>query len=167
MRREACAKIAETAARAIPVADREADIDRHFAARPANVDMIVRARHDRATASGTALFAMPEPFDLMANPNEVRVAGGAPLRVAAEGGQIRLDPVDLLVAGGRDRIPLEGVLQGGLAHLDVVVDGGEDEVGDDPLELGRGTAGAVEFSDGDLERARVAGRVHRCINSIC
>ena len=66
MRREACAKIAETAARVISVADREADIYQHFAARPATVDMIVRARHDRATASGTALFAMPETFDLMA-----------------------------------------------------------------------------------------------------
>ena len=63
---QACAKIAETAARVISVADREADIYQHFSARPANVDMIVRARHDRATAGGTALFAMPQTFDLMA-----------------------------------------------------------------------------------------------------
>lgn len=67
---QACAKIAETAARVISVADREADIYQHFSARPTNVDMIVRARHDRATAGGmaggTALFAMPQTFALMA-----------------------------------------------------------------------------------------------------
>ena len=62
----ACAAIAETATRVISVADREADIYEHFVARPATVEMIVRARHDRATTSGTPLFEMPETFELMA-----------------------------------------------------------------------------------------------------
>ena len=67
---EACRTIGEVAAQVVTVADREADIYEHFAARPAqgtggSVDMIVRARHDRATVAGGPLFAMPETFALM------------------------------------------------------------------------------------------------------
>ncbi len=61
----ACAGVAEVAAKVVSVADREADIYQHFAARPANVEMIVRARHDRATTLGTPLFEMPETFRLL------------------------------------------------------------------------------------------------------
>lgn len=61
----ACAAIADVAAQVVSVSDREADIYEHFAARPAVVDMIVRARHDRATAKGTPLFACPETFHLL------------------------------------------------------------------------------------------------------
>ena len=62
---KACAALAEKAAQVVTVADREADIYEHFAARPANVEVIVRARHDRATASGTPLFAAAESFHLL------------------------------------------------------------------------------------------------------
>lgn len=62
----ACAHVAEVAAQVISVADREADIYEHFAARPGNVEMIVRARHDRATTKGAPLFKMPETFALLA-----------------------------------------------------------------------------------------------------
>lgn len=62
----ACRAIGEVAAQVVTVADREADIYEHFAARPESVEMIVRARHDRATTAKTPLFAAPETFDLMA-----------------------------------------------------------------------------------------------------
>jgi hypothetical protein len=62
----ACLTVAEVAAHVVSVADREADIYEHFAARPDGVEMIVRARHDRATATGSPLFAVPQTFGLMA-----------------------------------------------------------------------------------------------------
>ena len=61
----ACEAMARVAAQVVTVADREADIYEHFAARPAGVDMIVRARHDRVTAAGASLFAAPESFHLL------------------------------------------------------------------------------------------------------
>jgi len=61
----ACRSVAEVATQVVSVADREADIYQHFAARPAGVDMIVRARHDRPTATGMPLFAAPQTFDLL------------------------------------------------------------------------------------------------------
>ena len=61
----ACAALARVAAEVVTVADREADIYAHFASRPVDVGMIVRARHDRATAGGTPLFAAPETFHLL------------------------------------------------------------------------------------------------------
>lgn len=61
----ACAGLAGVAAQVVTVADREADIYEHFAARPAQVDMIVRARHNRATTKGVPLFALPETFHLL------------------------------------------------------------------------------------------------------
>jgi hypothetical protein len=60
----AAATITTVASRVVMVADREGDIYAHFAARPATVDLIVRARHDRATASKTPLFTLPETFAL-------------------------------------------------------------------------------------------------------
>lgn len=41
----------------IVVTDREGDIYSHFARRPANVDLLIRARHDRALEGGGALSA--------------------------------------------------------------------------------------------------------------
>jgi hypothetical protein len=61
----ACADVARVAAKVISVADREADIYEHFAARPDGVEMIVRARHDRATKGGVALFEAPADFALL------------------------------------------------------------------------------------------------------
>lgn len=60
-----CAGIAEIAGKVVSVADREADIYQHFMARPAKVEMIVRARHDRVTAGGAALFETPDAFPLL------------------------------------------------------------------------------------------------------
>jgi len=45
------------AAQVVVVADQEADIFSHFANRPAGVELLVRARHDRALAEGGSLFA--------------------------------------------------------------------------------------------------------------
>lgn len=45
------------AAQVVVVADQEADIFSHFANRPAGVELLVRARHDRALAQGGSLFA--------------------------------------------------------------------------------------------------------------
>jgi Transposase DDE domain len=61
----ACRGVGEVAAQVVTVADREADLYEHFAARPDGVEMIVRARHDRATGADGRLFAAPETFDLM------------------------------------------------------------------------------------------------------
>ena len=61
----ACKGLTEVAAQVVTVADREADIYEHFAARPVDVDMIVRARHNRATTAGAPLFALPETFHLL------------------------------------------------------------------------------------------------------
>jgi Transposase DDE domain len=61
----ACTDVARVAAKVISVADREADIYEHFAARPDGVEMIVRARHDRVTKVGTSLFEAPETFALL------------------------------------------------------------------------------------------------------
>lgn len=60
-----CAGVAEVAAKVVSASDREGDIYEHFAACPANTEMIVRARHDRATTTGTALFEMPAEFPLL------------------------------------------------------------------------------------------------------
>ena len=45
------------ASQVVVVADQEADIYSHFANRPAGVDLLVRARHDRALVEGGTLFA--------------------------------------------------------------------------------------------------------------
>lgn len=45
------------ASQVVVVADQEADIYSHFARRPAGVELLVRARHDRALADGGTLFA--------------------------------------------------------------------------------------------------------------
>ena len=45
------------AAHVVVVSDQEADIYSHFAGRPAEVDLLVRARHDRALLEGGRLFA--------------------------------------------------------------------------------------------------------------
>ena len=45
------------ASQVVVVADQEADIYSHFANRPAGVDLLVRARHDRALVDGGTLFA--------------------------------------------------------------------------------------------------------------
>ena len=60
----AAAAIAHVASHVVMVADREGDIYEHFVARPETVDLIVRARHDRATATDVPLFKTPEAFPL-------------------------------------------------------------------------------------------------------
>ena len=47
------------AAQVVVVGDREADIFGHFARRPPGVELLVRARHDRALTDGGKLFARP------------------------------------------------------------------------------------------------------------
>ena len=44
------------ASQVVVVADQEADVYSHFARRPAGVELLVRARHDRALADGGTLF---------------------------------------------------------------------------------------------------------------
>jgi hypothetical protein len=55
---EAAADLCSTALRVTVVADREADIYEAFAARPATVDLLVRACHDRLLEGGERLFAL-------------------------------------------------------------------------------------------------------------
>lgn len=50
------------AARITMVADREADIWEHFAHRPAGVDLVIRAAHDRALDDGGRLFATADAW---------------------------------------------------------------------------------------------------------
>ena len=47
----------------VSVADREGDIYPHFARRPAGVELVVRARHDRKLLGGGALSAAADGFD--------------------------------------------------------------------------------------------------------
>jgi hypothetical protein len=52
----AAAQLAQ-AAHVVVVADQEADLYDHLARRPSEVDLLVRARHDRALADGGSLYA--------------------------------------------------------------------------------------------------------------
>lgn len=103
----ACGHIARTAARVISVADREADIYEHFAARPDGVEMIVRARHDRKTACGTGLFDSPKTFDLLAV-GDVQVPPRGPgdkgrvAHVSIKAGRVEIERPKKL---GRDAAP--------------------------------------------------------------
>jgi hypothetical protein len=54
---EAAASFVGVAAEVIDVSDREGDIYQHFARRPAGVEMVVRAHHDRKLVDGGQLFA--------------------------------------------------------------------------------------------------------------
>ena len=56
---ERASEILTDANSVVMVADRECDIFSSFARRPANVDMIVRAAHDRVLHNGGFLFASP------------------------------------------------------------------------------------------------------------
>jgi hypothetical protein len=53
----AAGSVLETAAQVVVVGDREADIYTAFARRPANVELLVRARHDRGLVEGVSLSA--------------------------------------------------------------------------------------------------------------
>jgi len=57
---QASAERLQQARQVIMVADREADIYTPFAERPAGLDLVVRARHNRALADGGKLFQAPE-----------------------------------------------------------------------------------------------------------
>lgn len=59
---EAAAGFVGVAAEVIEVCDREADIYPHFAHRPAGVEMVVRARHDRKLVGGGLMFAASAAF---------------------------------------------------------------------------------------------------------
>lgn len=54
---EAAASFVGIAAEVIDVSDREGDIYQHFARRPAGVEMVVRAHHDRKLTDGGLLFS--------------------------------------------------------------------------------------------------------------
>ena len=56
----ATAGLAAVASRVVVVADREGDMYTHFSACPPGVDMIVRARHDRATTAKVPLFSLAQ-----------------------------------------------------------------------------------------------------------
>jgi hypothetical protein len=59
---QASAERLQQARQVIMVADREADIYTPFAERPAGVDLVVRARHNRKLADGGKLFDAPEAW---------------------------------------------------------------------------------------------------------
>lgn len=93
------------ALRVTMVADREADIFEAFAGRPAEVDLVVRASHDRALAEGGKLFAQvaeqPEAgrvtIDLPAAPG--RRARKAKLAVRFT--EVKLKKPDVRAGGGK------------------------------------------------------------------
>lgn len=67
------------AASIVVVSDRESDIYADYSRRPANVDLLIRARHNRCLADGGRLYAMldamapagePEPVDIPARPGQ-------------------------------------------------------------------------------------------------
>jgi hypothetical protein len=53
----AAGRLVGVASEVISVSDREGDIYQHFARRPAGVEMVVRAHHDRKLTTGGSLFA--------------------------------------------------------------------------------------------------------------
>jgi hypothetical protein len=59
---QASAARLQQARQVIMVADREADIYTPFAQRPAGIDLVVRAHHNRKLAGGGKLFDAPEPW---------------------------------------------------------------------------------------------------------
>lgn len=59
---EASASLVGVAAEVIDVSDREGDIYQHFARRPEDVGMVVRAHHDRKLVGGGQMFAAAEGF---------------------------------------------------------------------------------------------------------
>ena len=67
----------EGAAQVVVVADQEADIFSHFARRPPGVELLVRARHDRALAEGGTLFAQAAQWPIHTE-NLVAVAPRGP-----------------------------------------------------------------------------------------
>ena len=108
----ACRALGAVAAQVVTVADREADIYAHFASCPAGVDMIVRARHDRATAQGTPLFAAPETFHLL-DVASVQVSPRGPgdrgrlAEVSIRAGRVEIvRPVGQRAAGGPATVAL-------------------------------------------------------------
>jgi hypothetical protein len=92
--RAAAARL-EQAAQVVVAADREGDVWNHFAHRPTNIDMAVRARHDRALEKGASLFgALADRPVLIVS--EVRVAPRGPgdkgriAQVALRAGGVRI-----------------------------------------------------------------------------
>lgn len=63
---QAAARRLAEAAQVVSVADQEGDIWAHFARRPASVELLVRARHDRALVDGGPLFAAPAAWPCLA-----------------------------------------------------------------------------------------------------
>ena len=106
---------------------------------------------------GDALLSLLlfETLDFFADVSEVGILGDALLGAFPQVGEIGLNPIELLISGCRDGVPFEGIVQRGLTDVDVIADRGENEVGGHASELGGGAAGAIEFADGDLERAGI------------
>jgi hypothetical protein len=83
------------AAGVIVVADREGDIYTHFARRPAHVDLVVRARHDRALDGGGSLYGAVAGWP-DGTPRPVRVAPRGPgdkgriAQVIVRAGKVRI-----------------------------------------------------------------------------
>jgi hypothetical protein len=71
----AAAHLAPVAAQVVVVADREGDIYPLFARRPAAIEFVVRANHDRVLAEGGTLFAAPAAW---------RTLGRAQVKIAAK-----------------------------------------------------------------------------------
>ena len=72
----AARSLAGTAARVVSVADREGDIYPLFARRPAEVELLIRANHDRKLDDGGTLYSVPGDWPVL---------GGQQVRVAAKG----------------------------------------------------------------------------------
>lgn len=91
------------AAQVIMVADREADIYTPFAARPAGLDAVVRARHNRKLKDGGRLLTRAASWPVLSHA-QVRVTPrtpGAEARVAQV--ELRAGPVELARPASADR----------------------------------------------------------------
>jgi len=105
---EAAAGLCAAALRVTVIADRESDIYEAFAGRPAGVDLLVRACHDRVLADGERMFArVAKQAEAGRLTVDLPAAPGRPARQAVLG--LRYVAVEVqrpeLRAGGRDLPP--------------------------------------------------------------
>lgn len=73
----AASHLAPVAAQVVVVADREGDIYPLFARRPGEIDLVVRASHDRVLSEGGTLFAAPAAWPMLGK-FQVKVAPKRP-----------------------------------------------------------------------------------------
>ena len=106
------------------------------------------------------LLLLAELLDLLAHVVEVLVGGHAGGGIFQQITEIRLHQVELVEVGAFDGVTFERMFERAFADvLRVIPDGGQDDVGQDALQLRGDAAGAVKLLHRDLERAAVFFRL--------